>query len=114
MPLRSMQLATMNIYRHPGEVGTKELLLSCNLPVQDLEPAHFEHFFGCGSEPSPEGVVGLELFGTSALLRSLAVTPKARGLGCGRRLVAMAEVHAALLRDLHLRRNGSDLAHVKP
>lgn len=95
VPPGSLHLAAMNIFKHPGEVGTKELLLSCNLPVQDLATAHFEHFFGCGSELSPDGVVGLELYGTSALLRSLAVTPKARGLGCGRRLVAKAEAHAA-------------------
>lgn len=46
------------------------------------------HFFGLGTKEEPEGVVGLELFGTVALLRSLAVVSSRRGAGLGSKLLA--------------------------
>lgn len=84
----------MHIYSQPPEAAAKSLLASCNLSTTDLEAKHFEQFFGCGSERSPAGVVGLEIYGDVALLRSLAVSEAARGNGCGKRLVAEAEAHA--------------------
>jgi amino-acid N-acetyltransferase len=74
------------------------LLAACSLPNTDLSAAKLEHFFGCGPETNPRGVVGVELYGDVALLRSLAVDEKVRGRGCGRRLVEEAEHYA--------RRNG--------
>lgn len=68
--------------------------MSCALPVQDLAGEHFQHFFGCGDETNPEGVVGVEVLGTVGLLRSLAVAEAARGKGCGKRLIQAAELHA--------------------
>ncbi|MGW8303990.1 MAG: hypothetical protein ACWGNO_18065 [Desulfobacterales bacterium] len=49
------------------------------------------HFYCCGissawgTEEEPEGIVGLEVFNTVALLRSLAVTSSRRGAGLGLR-----------------------------
>ncbi len=40
------------------------------LPVSDLTDQHLEHFFFIGFEDSPSGLVGVEIFGTDALLRS--------------------------------------------
>ena len=87
-------LDATRVYRRPAEAAVRRLLAQCQLPGSDLEPRHFEHFFGCGDENAPEGVVGLELHGPVALLRSLAVSEKARGRGCGKALVAEAERHA--------------------
>jgi len=47
-----------------------------------------------GPRNRPLGVVGLELLGATALLRSLAVDAGARGAGSGTALVEAAEGHA--------------------
>jgi hypothetical protein len=38
------------------------------LPDSDITDEHLEHFFFVGSDGSPIGLVGLELYGTDALL----------------------------------------------
>jgi amino-acid N-acetyltransferase len=85
----------MHIYPGPPEAKVRELLAACSLPTSDLQAARFEHFFGCGRNDEPKGVIGVELHGTVGLLRSLAVDEATRGRGCGRRLVAEAEQYAA-------------------
>jgi amino-acid N-acetyltransferase len=87
-------MPALHIHRHPAEAAAKRLLAQCHLPNSDLEPRHFEHFFACGDQNAPQGVVGLELLGSVALLRSLAVVESARRKGCGRDLVAEAERYA--------------------
>jgi len=84
----------MNLFRNPPEAQVRALLADSQLPASDLSPGHLEHFFGCGDARSPEGVVGLEIYGAVALLRSLAVAASHRGRGCGQALVAEAERHA--------------------
>ena len=85
----------MHIYPHPPAVKVKELLAACNLPTSDIEAAYLKHFFGCGGEDHPKGVIGVELHGKEGLLRSLAVEKGTRGRGCGKRLVTEAEQYAA-------------------
>src|SRR5689334_13735813 len=70
------------------------LLAAARLPTEDLTERHCEHFFYAGSDASPEGLVGLELFGDVALLRSLVVTDARRGGGAGSKLLSHAEAHA--------------------
>jgi amino-acid N-acetyltransferase len=84
----------MQIFRQPSEVQVRRLLGDAGLPSTDLRRDHFEHFFGCGSEEEPKGVVGLEIYGTDSLLRSLAVDESARGRGCAKALVVEAERYA--------------------
>lgn len=81
-------------FASPPEGRVRALLQAAALPTADLTPAHLPHFFGCGDQTAPQGVVGVELHGEDALLRSLAVAEGARGKGCGRALVARAERHA--------------------
>jgi amino-acid N-acetyltransferase len=85
----------MSVIRaRPALAPAKGLLAASNLPVGDLTDRHCEHFFYCGASSAPEGLVGLELFGEVALLRSLVVSPGARSAGMGSALVRHAEDYA--------------------
>jgi amino-acid N-acetyltransferase len=84
----------MDIFTNPDESSVKNLLSESGLPIADITAKHTEHFFGCGSDSKLEGVVGLELYGQVALLRSLTVAAKRRGSGLGSKLVEHAERHA--------------------
>lgn len=84
----------MDIFERPAEADVKQLLAESGLPTADITAQHLHHFFGCGSEGKLEGVVGLELYGDAALLRSLAVRAAQRGSGLGSGLVEHAEGYA--------------------
>lgn len=79
----------------PDFDAARALLEAAGLPVEDLTPSYFEHFFHMGSAREPTALTGLELLGDVALLRSLVVTPSLRGAGAGSRLLAHAEAYAA-------------------
>jgi amino-acid N-acetyltransferase len=84
----------MDIFEKPDLSDVKRLLVESGLPTGDITAQHLHHFFGCGPKSEIEGVVGLEIYGTVALLRSLAVTAAQRGLGLGSGLVEHAEGYA--------------------
>jgi amino-acid N-acetyltransferase len=84
----------MDIFANPNVSAAKQLLSESDLPVADITAQHMRHFFGCGSDLKLEGLVGLELYGEVALLRSLAVRFENRGTGLGTKLVERAEGHA--------------------
>jgi amino-acid N-acetyltransferase len=65
------------------------LLSRAQLPTAGVADA-FPHFIVAESEGNIVGVVGLELYGGSALLRSAAVEESWRGSGVGRVLVERA------------------------
>jgi amino-acid N-acetyltransferase len=71
------------------------LLQALGLPVSDITDEHLEHFFFIGSDGSPTGLVGVEIYGADALLRSLVVAGSARAQGLGSALVQHAEDYAA-------------------
>lgn len=75
----------------------RQLLSACELPASDISPSRSLLFYGCRSEGKLIGVVGLEVYGPIALLRSLAVAPSHRDHGRGRSLVAFAEAQAVSL-----------------
>jgi len=70
------------------------LLESARLPTADLTAEHCEHFFFSGAPENPTGMVGLELYGDVALLRSLVVVSASRGTGEGSALLGHAQQHA--------------------
>jgi amino-acid N-acetyltransferase len=82
------------IHRAPQHSGVESLLASASLPTSDLSADHMKDFFYVGSATAPLGIVGLQFFGSDALLRSLVVTPANRTHGLGQRLVEHAEQHA--------------------
>ena len=84
----------MNIFSRPPEDGVKRILSAAQLNCSDLTPEHLRHFFGSGTGEALEGIIGLELFGTVALLRSLAVVSSRQKSGLGSELVAYAEDYA--------------------
>ena len=85
----------MKVARIPPVVAAKEILGLAQLPTGDLTPDHMEHFFGAWSGATLVGVVGIEPYGTMALLRSLAVVATQRGSGVGSALLGQAEQYAA-------------------
>ena len=86
-------------------ISTATMLLQAQeLPFADISDEHLENFFYIGSDDSPTGLVGLELYGANALLRSLVVGESARSKGLGSRLTKHAEQYAASkgVRSIHL------------
>jgi len=85
-----------------GDVS--RLLDDAELPVTDLGPALLEHFLIAELDDDVVGLVGLEVFGTTGLLRSLVVAKRARSAGLGGKLVAALEAaaQAAGVRELWL------------
>ena len=72
----------------------RALLRQADLPHEDFT-AHLLHFLVAREDNAVVGLVGLEIYGADALLRSLVVTPthRANGLGCAlvREICALAE-----------------------
>lgn len=84
----------LSISPRPSLEAAVELLRNAQLPTEDLTDSHVERFFFAGPASRPTGLVGLELFGDVALLRSLVVAEERRGLGDGQRLLAHVEDYA--------------------
>jgi amino-acid N-acetyltransferase len=80
------------------------------LPVSDITDEHLEHFFFIGSDGPLTGLVGLEIFGADALLRSLVVGEDVRSKGLGSALVEHAEQYAASksVRSIYLLANTAE------
>jgi amino-acid N-acetyltransferase len=78
----------------PSLRGAVALLRSAGLPVADLTAAHLNSFYYSGSVAEPDGIIGLELYGEQALLRSLVVAAAVRSTGLGSALLGHAESHA--------------------
>ena len=89
-----MALNPARVFLRPDLAQVLRLVGEAGLPIEDLDEADLSHFLGLGPRNRPEGVVGLELLGATALLRSLAVDAAARGAGYGTALVEAAEGYA--------------------
>ncbi len=61
------------------------LLRDANLPHEDFAP-HVAHFLVARAEGEVVGAIGAEVCGEVALLRSLVVAPRCRGVGLGSQL----------------------------
>jgi len=83
------------IRERPPQSSVVALLEAEGLPASDLTEAHLQHFFFIGTDGTPSALVGLEIYGRDALLRSLVVSATARSQGLGSALVLHAEQYAA-------------------
>jgi amino-acid N-acetyltransferase len=82
------------VARLTNEAAIKELLVNCDLPYTDITTQYLRHYLTVWDDAQLVGVVGLEMLGNQALLRSLAVHPAKRGRGYASRLVREIEVYA--------------------
>jgi amino-acid N-acetyltransferase len=82
------------VTQRPALAGAIALLASAQLPTEDLSDAHCEHFFFTGPRDAPTALVGVELLGGVALLRSLVVSEGARAAGVGSEMLRHAEDYA--------------------
>lgn len=80
------------------------LLLEEDLPVDDLGPDKLDGFLVAEDGAEVAGIIGLQVFGTTGMLRSLVVAKAARKAGLGGKLVGALESAAqtAGIRDLWL------------
>lgn len=83
----------MNIHRasHADLPTVRELLEMERLPASDLDERALERFLIWREDSGVNGIVGLELHGDVALLRSLVVARHARRNGAGAALTRAAE-----------------------
>ena len=88
------QPTATGISHRPPLESAVAMLADAHLPTEDLTEAHCDHFFFAGPASRPTGLVGLELLGDVALLRSLVVTAEKRGQGEGTALLDHAERYA--------------------
>ncbi len=89
-----MQPLQLDILSGPRRAGALRLLESTGLPSSDLTEEMFEHFFFVGPATAPIALIGLEMFGEHALLRSLVVAPSDRSNGTGSALLNHAETYS--------------------
>jgi amino-acid N-acetyltransferase len=87
----------MNIHSasHADLSAIRALLDTERLPASDLNEQALDHFLIWRDDSGVSGVVGLEMYGDVAFLRSLVVAPHARGNGAGAALTQAAERLAA-------------------
>jgi amino-acid N-acetyltransferase len=87
-------VAAEAIAGRPSRAVAVALLQASNLPTADLTDEQMGYFFYCGPPAAPTALVGVELHGSNALLRSLVVAPAHRSNGLGAVLVRHAEEFA--------------------
>jgi amino-acid N-acetyltransferase len=66
--------------------AVEQLLLSSRLPIEGVRD-NFSGFVVAEEAGTIAGAIGLERYGSAALLRSAVVSPASRGAGVGRQLV---------------------------
>lgn len=72
----------------------RELLVESGLPVEDLGADRLEGFLVAEDDAKLVGLIGLDVFDTTGLLRSLVVAAPARRAGLGGKLVGALEAAA--------------------
>ncbi|WP_104655487.1 arsenic resistance N-acetyltransferase ArsN2 [Ralstonia insidiosa] len=91
-------MPTFRPARSEDYVAIRALLVGHGLPSEDVGASDVAGRFHLVEQDGQIlGCAGLEVYGTDALLRSVAVTPSMRDSGLGRALVGIAERDAAAI-----------------
>ena len=87
----------------PDISAVESLLLASDLPIDGVRD-NFSSFVVADDDGAIAGAIGLEKYGSVALLRSAVVSPDHRGTGIGRRLVEqlLARAEEAGIDELYL------------
>lgn len=80
-----IQVKTIMNAAEADRPGLIQLLKAAGLPTEDLPPS-LQYFILAKEEEKVVGSVGLEIYNSYALLRSLAVDASQRGQGLGKKL----------------------------
>ena len=91
MDLNGILGLTVSGVRAEDRQAVMDLIGACGLHTEDLTEAMLGDFLIARKAGEIAGVVGLEICGGDALLRSLAVSEVHRGQGVGRKLAASVE-----------------------
>ena len=84
-------MPTLRQARHADWQTVCDLLLASGLPVDDLAPDRLDGFLVAEDGDQVVGLIGLDVLGTTGLLRSLVVAEPARRIGLGGKLVGALE-----------------------
>ncbi|RJG08386.1 GNAT family N-acetyltransferase [Massilia cavernae] len=88
-------MATIRQAKQDDLPAIRQILTDAGLPSSDIGAAHLADFVVLVKDDDIVGCVGIERYGSDALLRSLAVDASRRGVGQGRHLVEAIEARAA-------------------
>ncbi len=91
MDLQEILGVTVSGVRPADRAAVRDLIGACGLHTEDLTDGMLRDFLVARKGGDLVGVVGLEVCGKEALLRSLAVEEAHRGQGLGRKLAASVE-----------------------
>jgi amino-acid N-acetyltransferase len=91
MDLNGILGVTVSGVRAEDREAVFALIGACGLHTEDLTGEMLQHFLVARRGGDLAGVIGLELCGSDALLRSLAVSEKHRGREVGRKLADSVE-----------------------
>ena len=102
--MTDLHMPTLRQAREGDWHTVRDLLVASSLPVEDLGPDRLDGFLVAEDGGELVGLIGLDIHGTTGLLRSLVVAEPARRAGLGGKLVGALESAAqtAGLTDLWL------------
>ena len=97
----------MHLSSSPSRSQVVSLLSQCGLPSDDIRDEYLPNFVLASVGESPIGVAGLQVFGQTALVRSVGVVPEHRQHGVASALLSALEAKARELgvTDLYLLTN---------
>ena len=87
----SLNMPTLRQARAQDWDAIHSLLRASDLPVDDLGPDRLDDFLIAMDDTVIVGLIGLEVFGTTGLLRSLVVEKSVRSSGLGSKLIGALE-----------------------